>query len=243
MINETKQMDKVILYFCHKYDGNWEKIYNAIKTREAVSNEQIDSISRKSLNLNTITIIDDNYPNNFKSIYMPPLCLFYKGNNKLLDKSSSIIGLWSPFNYEQFKENQLSKKYVYAVLIEVLTEQNIIEIKKIIENGYKIIIVGNNLTNNDLALLNFETDSLLYLSEVSPLTKKPDMDVEQTNERMLLGVCKHNLVLENKIDTFNYLWPLFKFEKRNFEVLDLNKYSKQEIERYQIIKFNQKLSS
>ena len=84
-----------------------------------------------------------------------------------------------------------------------------------------------------------ENKNLLISSEISPYTKKPNIDVEQTEERLLLGVSKHSLVLEKKLETFNYLWPLFKFEKRNFEVIDLSDFTEKEIERYKIIKFNQ----
>lgn len=234
-MNDIKQMNLVILHFSIKYNGNWEKIYNAIKTRESVEIEQINSISKLSEDFNFTTIVDEKYPNNFKSIYMPPLVIFCKGNKELIYNDNSIIAIYNAPSFDKFKELNLSKQKIYSF---IYNEKYIDEYNKLLTDGYKLIIVSNNFDAKAFSSIN-EGSNLLLISEIPSTIQKPDIDVEQTIERILLGVSKDILWIDKISSKLNCLLPLFKFEKRSVKVIDIKNYSEAEIKRYCIEQYDQ----
>ena len=83
-----------IIYFSLKYKGDWEKIFNALSTKEEVDEEEAKKLLT-TLSTKTITILDDDYPETLKTIFRPPFVLYYYGNIKLLDckfKSVAVVG-------------------------------------------------------------------------------------------------------------------------------------------------------
>ncbi len=223
-------MKKVILHFSLKYKGNWEKIYDAIKAKEDVTIEQVQSL-RDKYNDNFISIIDDEYPENFKSIYMPPLTIFHAGNNSLLANPENIISLWGNTSYDNWTKSIIDKDKVYAILYNNEMQSNV---EKLLEDGYKIILITNQYKNSDIGFLG-NYDNCLFITEIPFEVKKADIDVEQTNERLLLGISKMSIMLGDKnIQAFEYLEPLFKFEKRTIGVTSLKQYSESEIKRFNL---------
>lgn len=82
-------MDDILLCFSLKYDGDFEKVYTALKTKETI--DSTDMIKYKNqVRHKYITIANHYYPNFLKSINCPPIVLFYKGNLKLIDKDLPI---------------------------------------------------------------------------------------------------------------------------------------------------------
>lgn len=231
-MQKKETMNDVIYYFCEKYNGNWEKIYDAIKTKESITQTEFDStIKNKKYNL--VTIIDELYPNNFKEIYMPPLCIFYSGNKNLINFDSKIISLWSSNNvYEKILTNKLRTDYVYSILYDHRYKN---AIKSLNDMGYKLILVSNNPTVEDFEFFKNSSNSII-ISEFNPSGKK-DEDVEQTIERIILGISKKSIILEENIKFYEFLSPLFSFEKRNMNVLDLNAFEKEEISKFNLKKF------
>lgn len=70
-----------------KYGGSFDDVYNAIKRKEKLSDEDIEKCSR--LSENAIAIIDEDYPNACKRSTCPPIILFVKeGRRSLLDNVS-----------------------------------------------------------------------------------------------------------------------------------------------------------
>ncbi len=82
----------VMLALAVKYNGDWNKIYTAIKERQYFSDTEFDN-ARAILDngVNFVSIISPDYPESLKKIYKPPFGLFYKGDIKLL--SSNAVGL------------------------------------------------------------------------------------------------------------------------------------------------------
>lgn len=76
--------DKILLYFALKYDGNFNKIYNAISRHEPIDftdyNQTIGKLKHKY-----ITMLDPRYPRYLKDKANPPIVLFYHGNIKLFE--------------------------------------------------------------------------------------------------------------------------------------------------------------
>ncbi len=230
MKKNKEEMNKVILYFALKYKGNWEKIYDAIKAKENVTIEQVETLKNK-YNDNLITIIDESYLNNFKTIYMPPLCLFHVGNKDLLKNEKDIVSLWGDTSYQNWLEADLNKQKTYAIIYDNSMQDNV---ETLLQIGYKIILITNNYKNSDIGFL-ANYDNALFVTEIPFEVKKADIDLEQTNERLLLGISPISMMLGQKsLQYFQYLEPLFKFEGRPMIVTNLNDFSQNEIERFNI---------
>ena len=80
----------LLLYLSIKYEGDWDKIYCAIKAKEKISKEEVEEVVSTN-KTPFITIIDDDYPNALKNIYKPPFVLFYYGDLSLLNNSNSFV--------------------------------------------------------------------------------------------------------------------------------------------------------
>ncbi len=81
-------MNIILLYFAIKYEGNWDKIYKALDQKEKVSLKEITETEEKSktwmqAGYNFKTILDIDYPKQFKEAYKPPFIFWYKGDLNL----------------------------------------------------------------------------------------------------------------------------------------------------------------
>lgn len=74
-------MKKIIYYFYKKYNGDFNKIYKAIKSHEQVTQEDLNKITDKELD-DYITIIDSDYPLELKKQDKPPFVI--KKNSRLI---------------------------------------------------------------------------------------------------------------------------------------------------------------
>lgn len=215
MINIESEMSRVILFFAIKHKGNWETTYSAIKNKENISLIEMDSIKDKYLK-NYISIIDKNYPDNFKKIYMPPLTIFTLGNESLLhDNHLMIHSLWSANGYKLLSEYEFNKGKTYAVMIH---NDMIPVINSLTAKGVKIIVTKSDYYENlDLAKLDIN-ENILYFSEIPFEIDQPDINEKQTCERLLLGVSNHATALDIDEKFMDEIYPLFEFEKRYISV-------------------------
>lgn len=74
-----------------KYGGSFDDVYNAIKRKEKLSDEDIEKCSR--LSENAIAIIDEDYPNVCRQSTCTPIILFVKGGKRSLLDSVSNSGV------------------------------------------------------------------------------------------------------------------------------------------------------
>lgn len=74
-------MKKIIYYFYKKYNGDFNKIYKAIKAHELPTQKELNTIEDKELN-KYITIVDDDYPQVLKEQANPPFVI--KKNARLI---------------------------------------------------------------------------------------------------------------------------------------------------------------
>ncbi len=76
--------ERLVAYAC-KYEGDWSKIAKAIKQNEIIKPILIE--------VQFVTLFDEDYPIKLKSLRYPPWVLFYEGNFELLNKPSiGIVG-------------------------------------------------------------------------------------------------------------------------------------------------------
>lgn len=82
-------MEKILLYFSLKYNGDFYKVYDALKTKENIDINELIQLKR-NLRYKYITMIDRNYPEYLKRENRPPIVLFYEGNLSLVDSGLPI---------------------------------------------------------------------------------------------------------------------------------------------------------
>lgn len=82
-------MNIILIFFSIKYNGDWDKIYNALETKERVSLEEIKKTEELIKDKKVLTILDQDYPMVLKEAYKPPFVIWYKGDKSLL-KSKMI---------------------------------------------------------------------------------------------------------------------------------------------------------
>lgn len=104
----------IIVHLAIRYEGDWNKIYEAIKAKEPVTSDEI-SHSLGKLTSGAITIIDEDYPERLKRIYKPPFVLFYHGDKQLLNHPGhvlAVIGSRNPSIYGRAMTKTIVKDLV-----------------------------------------------------------------------------------------------------------------------------------
>ncbi|MEG2800172.1 MAG: DNA-processing protein DprA [Erysipelotrichaceae bacterium] len=153
-------MREQILYYAWKYQGNWNKIANAISKKEQWEIIQYDG--------NYITIVDEHYPNCLKELNYAPWILFYEGNlSYIQDELVSVVGSRIMSSYGEkmcsLIVNQLKKKYVIvsglAKGIDACAHRNAMDHKT-------IAVIGNGIDmtypkENDCLYENIKKNHLL----------------------------------------------------------------------------------
>lgn len=94
------QVNEILLYFSLKYKGDWENIFNAIKSLSPVDEEEFIRLKEKN-KASYITIMDEEYPLELKNINRPPFVLYYYGNIDYLKYRNrlAVVGSREPSNY------------------------------------------------------------------------------------------------------------------------------------------------
>ncbi len=100
-------MREILLYFSIKYEGDWEKIKDALARKELVSEEEGKQIL-STIKCKTLTFIDSNYPDCIKQAYRPPFVLFYEGNIDIL-LSRKKLGVVGSRNNTAYGEESINK--------------------------------------------------------------------------------------------------------------------------------------
>jgi DNA processing protein len=65
----------IIAFLAVKYHNNWAKVYMAIKNKELVDIYTINNTLSK-VKGDYVSIIDSNYPDSLKKVFMPPFVVF-----------------------------------------------------------------------------------------------------------------------------------------------------------------------
>lgn len=208
-MENKSEMTRIINYFTYKYNGDWDNVYTAIKNKEKV--ELIDLEEFKEMDkVKFISIIDEKYPENYKTIYMPPLTLYYYGNKEILYNNKKIISLWGNIDQETFNKI-VNHNNVYAL---EFNENNLNMVSDKINLNIDFILIDQSKynINND-----YSGDNILYLSEI-PYNSKTDYKLSQNLSRMLLGISSSSIFLNHDDKKFDEYLQISKFEKREMQV-------------------------
>jgi DNA processing protein len=198
---------EIIVYLSIKYQGNWNQIYRAIKEKELVNED--DVIAKvASLHCQTVTIVDDAYPESLKKIYKPPFVLFYQGHIEWLmtpDRLLAVVGTRQPSVYGQEMAAKMTKQLVdegigivsgLAKGIDTIAHQSAVQ-----HGGKTIAVLGNGLDvcyppdNRDL--LEIIKRDHLVLSEYPPAVK-PNQEHFPWRNRIIAALAQALFVVEAK---------------------------------------------
>lgn len=107
-------MEEILLYFSLKYQGDFDKIYQALERKEKVDESLKEKLLR-GLKSQYTTIISKDYPKALKEISCPPFVLYYYGSLNLVDtKCIGVIGMRHPTDYGIEVTKQFVAKLVLA---------------------------------------------------------------------------------------------------------------------------------
>lgn len=202
----TYGMHDILVYFSYKYEGDFDKIYEAIKRKERIDDELYNKVC--SLNLQAVTCLDEDYPEALKHIYQSPFVLFYRGDLSLLKNTVrlAVIGSREPSDYglkatkvlieELLSESETVIVSGLALGIDKMAHQTALNMKK-----KTIAVLGNGLdncyptTNYDL----FEEigEKGLLISEYPPFVKADAQNFPKRN-RLISAFSKAILVTDAK---------------------------------------------
>lgn len=210
MVMDKVEMNKVINYFTYKYDGDWDSIYDAIQNKERIDINDLENFSDKNEEIKYISIIDQDYPDNFKTIYMPPLTIYYEGNKELL-YGNNIISLFGNLDKESFKKI-FNNKNVYAM---EFNQNNFEIVQKMRDINPKVIFVDYQSYNKQ-AIRGIDKTSMVYISEI-PCGAKHNIQ-QQKKERFLLGVSNTSIFINSNDIEFKKYKEISMFEKRKMMV-------------------------
>ncbi len=184
-------MNRIILYYTLKNDGNWMGIYKSLEEKRKIEYAKIDEVF-SSIDCSYISIIDNEYPNSFKTIHKPPFGIFYFWNEKLLQKETiTVIGEINNQNIDKIREIAKNKVLLWV-------NKDINEINKIIKQFKNNIFYVNHINNKDMTkqieTCDFEIqNNNLIVSEFHSIGQE-----ESTDEmRFYIGISKNVLVVSD----------------------------------------------
>ena len=86
---------EIITYFAIKYEGDWDKIYEAAHNHEEEYTEEDVKNAIASVKSKIVTIFDDEYPKQLIHTFKPPFVLFYYGDISIISnykRNLSVVG-------------------------------------------------------------------------------------------------------------------------------------------------------
>ena len=197
-------MRKVLLFFAIKYNGDWEKIYEALERKEKIPEELLDKLDDNEYNF--ISIIDDNYPRRLKRIVQPPFVLFFKGDINLVKnetKALSIIGSREASNKAATKTERIVKDLKDITLVSGMAKgiDSFCHQSALANGNPTIAVLGSGINyiypSENKDLYNAISKQGLIISEY-PDNTKPNKDSFKMRNRLISGLSDGVLVVEAK---------------------------------------------
>lgn len=199
----TNGLEELVLYFSLKYEGDFQKIYEAVMSKEKVD-EKLKNELMEKLKCKYVTIFSEDYPEMLKQINCPPFVLYYYGNLKLLDTVTvAVEGTVNPTDYgkivtEKVVNELISKNYtvVSGLGLGVNAIAHDVSIKN---NGKTIAILGSGIDNcypkENINLYNEIKSNHLLLSEY-PFNRLATRQNLMFRSRLISGLSKTVVLTE-----------------------------------------------
>ena len=160
----------------------------------------------RKMNINVVTIVDEEYPVLLDNIYQPPFVLYCKGNLELLSATSvAVVGTRNPTNYGIQATTQIVKELVsrkYVIVSGLARGIDIVAHRQAIKNsGYTIAVLGSGFMylypKEHTQIADFIGKNHLLISEYPPYTKPQKHQFPERN-RIISGISQGTVVVEAK---------------------------------------------
>ena len=161
----------------------------------------------KKNNIDIISIEDKQYPNILKEIYDPPICLYIRGNNEILNNESiSIVGCRKATDYgrkvaRDFAYN-ISKRDINIISGLAIGIDSEAHLGAVEANKKTIAVLGNGLDTiypkENINLSQKILDSGGAIISEYPLGIKPKKENFPARNRIISGMSNGLLVVEAK---------------------------------------------
>ncbi len=188
-----------LIYISMINGGDFNKIMKHIHDNVRIDPNEAERVA-SSLKCQTVTILDDNYPEQMKHMYAPPIVLYYYGNLELTKhyrKTYAYVGSREPNDYSKEMAKKIAKESAELGLILVNGMARGIDseaLRGALEaNGKCIAILGRGidepypLSNKDIyEKLKFDG---LIMSEYPPGID-PSPDKFPDRNRIVVGLSK-----------------------------------------------------
>ncbi|NLJ32502.1 MAG: DNA-protecting protein DprA [Erysipelotrichaceae bacterium] len=204
----------VLFFFSQKYNGNYDKIYQAIKDKEPIKQSELEQ-SKRNFTGNFITILDDNYPEGFKYMYRPPLVLYYLGDIRLLDnldKAIAVVGSRDATKYglnmtEEIVSDLIKENYTIVSGMARGIDAKAHEVA-LASNGKTIAVLGSGIDypypKSNTPLYYKIVEHGLVLSEY-PGNIAPSKEYFPERNRIVAALTNGVLVVESKIRSGTFI--------------------------------------
>lgn len=214
---------EVLLYFAHKYKGDFFAVIKALKEHEEINHQNLEKIKNAVNDYEVLTILDETYPAVLKTMNQPPLCLFYKGDIRLLDdlnKSIAVVGTRNSSEYGKTKTLEIAgdlAKQGYTIIsgmakgIDAYAHQAALQV-----GGKTIAVLGSGINEvypyTNIDLYKKIVSQGLVISEY-PGNTKPEPDFFKFRNRLVAGLATNVLVTEAKYRSGTVITVGYALEK------------------------------
>lgn len=189
----------ILIYFAIKYNGDFNKMFNAIQSKEdlGLAKEELE-VKLSKVNSKVLTILDVDYPSCLKHAYRPPLVLFYHGDLSLINnpKCLSVVGSNISKSYGEDVAMKVIEDMPKDVTILARTCEHISKrtLEKAIDVGLKTVCVldaGVNYSSPNISgsLYKELKTNHLIISEYPDVTE-PSHDSTIRSNEVLTGLSK-----------------------------------------------------
>ncbi len=178
-------MEEKALYYSLKYEGHYQKIYDAILNQEVIDEEEKKALF-KQLKCRYTTIYSKDYPKKLRTINYPPIVLYYYGDLSLVDTQSiGIVGMRDVDGYGTKVTRELSIAHRTAIA----------------NGGKTIAVLGSGIDycypKQNQHLYNEIKENHLLMSEY-PAMSEPQRQKFPFRNRIVAGLSDDILVTQAK---------------------------------------------
>lgn len=213
----------ILIYFALKYEGDYEKILNAIKSREKINDRAYEEEFNKGEEFKAITIVDYDYPHAFKCIPNPPLVVFYKGDVTLLNNLDKAIAVIGAREYSSY-----GKDNTFKIVTDLVKEGYMIvsglargidgfaHEAALSANGKTIAVLGSGIDYpyplSNTALYNEIVEKGLIVSEY-PRALKPEPEFFKFRNRLVAALSRGLFIVEAKYRSGTIITASYALER------------------------------
>lgn len=197
---------KVLIYLATKFRGNWNKIFDFIKSKENIEEEDVNKVYA-NMKSKAVTMVDEDYPVALKTIYKPPFVLFYHGDISLIQdklKCLSVVGSRDNSEYgEQVTRALVGDLSKYLVIVSGMARgiDSIAHKAALENNGRTVAVLGCGINvcypASNLEIYDELIKNHLVISEYPDLTQ-PSPGKFPIRNRIVSGLSYGLLITEAK---------------------------------------------